>query len=569
MKTRSKMLKGAIAVTCLLTAMLTWGEATASVIDAPHNESNGVGCGSCHTYSLWWQYSPAVSSASPGYAVISDAVCNKCHGPSGSEFRKVSHSSASMGDAHNVDLGTWSTKCVDCHNPHLQAQLDWLPANPTFGDGSMGGGLYLVEGTVSGISDNGNGTTDITFTNAAAKSPWEDPLRWNKKSGNVDRGLILSLRYKVGNEVFGQTYEIVDATASVAVSNASPGVGEGTITIQTGNAPVPTEYNNTNFGIIYGQLINSTINTPNSGAKSVEFFDSQDGFTDSGATTPKAICQVCHTQTTYWRNDGSLNIHNVGTTCTSCHPVAAGFKPNYPDHNDFIAKNTSCGTCHTGAQVVENIHKFNCNTCHAASGPPALKEANPSTPFRQTPAAWTPLNSPPASGDCAECHGADYFDHHQKKNDHSGQVNKAVLNCTAACHFHNKPDTIVDIHKNQCSHCHDLLNGGVKISLAAQYGPGDCTNCHREIAEDPSLHPKATNHVGQVDRAPTCLNTTGCHPGNTITMVHKYNCGSCHELTYLGLRTDFNTAKAFAITPGNCVACHQQTDSDGHNIPAP
>lgn len=569
MEKRLPTLKGkstCAAAAGLLAAVLALGTAHASVLDAPHNESHGVKCGSCHTYSAWWQFSPTKPGTAE-YAGRTDGLCNQCHGANGSEFRKLSHSALSMAETHNQDLGDWSTKCIDCHNPHHQPQLNWLSTSATFGDGSLAGGLYLAEGTIASITDNGNGTTAITFTNAAAKAPWQDTGRWSQKSGNAGRGLLLSLGYTSGEK----TYEIVSASSTAPLTNGPGGTGEGTLTVQSGGDPVDAvKYTGTNFGIIYGQLVNSSITTPNSGAKDVKFFDSQDGLVDgaSGADT-KAICQVCHTKTTYWRNDGSLALHNAGSRCTSCHIIASGFKPIYPDHDSFIARPTSCGSCHTQAKVVEEIHRLNCSTCHAGS-PPALKLADPATPFRQNPPAWTPTNSPPAKGDCGQCHGSDYFNYHQHKNDHSGQVDKAVPNCTAACHFHDKPDTVVDIHKNDCGHCHDLANGGVKISLAAQYGPGNCTNCHRDIAGDPTMHPKAMDHTGQVDRDPSCSNVTGCHPGNTVYQVHPRMCVTCHEPEYFGLKMDlqkYSISKAVAVTPGTCVACHSQTASDGHNVP--
>ncbi|MBU4153232.1 MAG: hypothetical protein KKD63_10145 [Proteobacteria bacterium] len=561
------------ATTGLLAAMLAAGSAYAtSVLDAPHNESHDVHCSSCHSYSLWWQFSPTTPGTAE-YDGRTDDVCNKCHGASGSEFRKLPHSAFSMGDSHNTVLGDWSTKCIDCHDPHLQAQFNWLSATATFGDGSLAGGLYLAEGTIGAITDNNDGTTAITFTNAAAKAPWQDTERWSQKSGNTGRGLLISLGYTTGEK----TYEIISASTTTAITNGAAGLGEGTITVQSGSDPIDSgKYTGSNFGIIYGQLVKSSIATPNSGAKSVKFFDSQDGLVDSasGATT-EAICQVCHTQTHYWKNDGTLTSHNDGSNCTSCHTIAQGFKPNYPDHDEFIAKLTSCVNCHTQTKVVEGIHQFDCNACHAASGPPDLKTVGSSAPFRKDPLVWPTLTPPTANGNCGECHGADYFDFHQNKNNHTGQVDKTVLNCTNACHFHNKTDTVVDIHKNQCTHCHNMTPNadgsfGTKISLAAQYGPGDCINCHQIIADDVTLHLKANDHVGQVDRAPNCLSSTGCHPGNTVFQVHPRMCITCHEPTYFGLKLDFQLygiTKAVAITAGTCINCHSQRVNDGHHSP--
>ena len=48
----------------MLTGMvfaLTGAQAYAEVYvtDAPHNATMDITCGSCHSYSLWWAFSPA------------------------------------------------------------------------------------------------------------------------------------------------------------------------------------------------------------------------------------------------------------------------------------------------------------------------------------------------------------------------------------------------------------------------------------------------------------------------------------------------------------------------------
>jgi hypothetical protein len=48
---------------------------------------------------------------------------------------------------------------------------------------------------------------------------------------------------------------------------------------------------------------------------------------DAGSTD--GACQVCHTTTTYWRNDGSGNDHYPGQNCTVCHPHFTDELPDY------------------------------------------------------------------------------------------------------------------------------------------------------------------------------------------------------------------------------------------------
>jgi hypothetical protein len=61
-----------------------------------------------------------------------------------------------------------------------------------------------------------------------------------------------------------------------------------------------------------------------------------------GDTTYDGICEVCHTQTSHHRNDGSgpQQSHNDGANCTSCHTHLDGFKPP--------AGGSDCTTCHNG-----------------------------------------------------------------------------------------------------------------------------------------------------------------------------------------------------------------------------
>ena len=72
-------------------------------------------------------------------------------------------------------------------------------------------------------------------------------------------------------------------------------------------------------------------------------FQSRPGhFAFASANTPwTGICQGCHTQTNYHRNDSSSgHNHQVGDDCTTCHSHADGFK----------ASGAGCLGCHSTAQ---------------------------------------------------------------------------------------------------------------------------------------------------------------------------------------------------------------------------
>jgi hypothetical protein len=67
------------------------------------------------------------------------------------------------------------------------------------------------------------------------------------------------------------------------------------------------------------------------GNKSIKLLNlvGPNSFADGDATID-GICEVCHTQTNHWRNDGSLagqgaHIGLKGSNCTNCHPHNQGF----------------------------------------------------------------------------------------------------------------------------------------------------------------------------------------------------------------------------------------------------
>ncbi|HEY4716356.1 MAG TPA: hypothetical protein VII00_04555 [bacterium] len=118
-------------------------------------------------------------------------------------------------------------------------------------------------------------------------------------------------------------------------------------------------------GNIY--LVNSSINTPNSGSKAVTF-QSVTNFVDNAAPRD-GICEVCHTKTKYYRNDGTQpQAHNKDTqNCTGCHPHTKAFKPSESSGG------SSCCSCHSDLWAemnsTNNYHHYlnNCEVTNVAS----------------------------------------------------------------------------------------------------------------------------------------------------------------------------------------------------------
>ena len=213
--------------------LLLVATAQASVIDAPHNETQKISCSSCHSYSLWWQYSPTTQNPAPNdHTAIVDAVCMKCHGNSGAEAKAMTHSSTMMDSTLH---GDWGVGCMACHNPHYQGQLAWV--------GSVE--PYLVTGTISNVAYDSNlDQSTITYTGATINPNWPaagdlpTDLDWaNKSLSNPNRGLILVHdTEKTANtfliisanstqvEVHGRLdASLVDATTCVDPATLAPG----------------------------------------------------------------------------------------------------------------------------------------------------------------------------------------------------------------------------------------------------------------------------------------------------------------------------------------------------------
>jgi len=259
-----------------------------SVIDAPHNETWGVTCASCHSYSLWWRYSPLTDTLT-NYASITDAICAKCHTHS-------THTSTIM-------LG-WTGKCVDCHSAHDQAQLTWRTSNPE---------VYLVKGTIDNNAAFSvhDGQTTFTYAPLSAATGWSDPTTWGQKNSVLPpRGLIL---VEDTDNSAANSFAVISATAT-------------TISIKGGLTPA---LKGKTFGLIYGELIKQNILTPTQGNRDVKFFNPKNpvgGYTDSNTPAVTGICQVCHLNTVFWNSNGDNPGHHNGENCTNCHLAAQGFK---------------------------------------------------------------------------------------------------------------------------------------------------------------------------------------------------------------------------------------------------
>ena len=250
--------------------------------DYPHNGS----CTDCHT-------TPTPSGSDllqVGNPPSVNALCLNCHNEVSAPFEET-HSSLNT----SATYGTWSVDCTTCHDPHKQKQVS------TYGSESY---LYnsastsATSGTeYSWIIKNGAGWTEHQWA---------------------------------GYLVIGNTASAPQVLHKIYDNTADTLTVEGPLTdVASGNT----------FAIVYGGLINNSINytktnvTPNvliSGPTKLFENTGQNSFTNGTPTgsppvSTQGICIICHTQTTHQRNDGTDVSHYPGQDCIACHSHEEGF----------------------------------------------------------------------------------------------------------------------------------------------------------------------------------------------------------------------------------------------------
>lgn len=109
----------------------------------------------------------------------------------------------------------------------------------------------------------------------------------------------------------------------------------------------------------------------------IEFTTRPDDYVDGSGG---GICEVCHTQTNYYRTDGTSpgGDHQVGSNCSSCHSHCDEFAgmgaagPGHATHTTVNAKGPdplACSHCHAASYVLAEIVASGvCNTCHSSGG---------------------------------------------------------------------------------------------------------------------------------------------------------------------------------------------------------
>jgi len=532
-------------------------EGYADIIDAPHNLAGGITCQTCHSYSLWWRYSPSTNA--PDRANIIEVVCGNCHAGDGAAPHVTTHSSAALGSLHRETIlppSGWARTCTDCHDPHFQAQLRGWAGNSTVPDTE----LYLAQGTISAITSNG-GSINYTLNQAKTKPAWANPADWTNKT-TPGRGLLLV----VSAGGMENTYKIVSAIEN------SQTPGTGSISVQ---GVIDSSFAGQSFGLIYGQLIKKQIavDPDRDGVfqkADVKFFDGRGGFVDNDpADGITGICQVCHGQTLYFLStvapDPHIDIYGVDNAatlqCTICHNHTVAFGHGSEDGG------SGCAECHnnqhdnhdgtfTYSKHVEHLNvEIKCSACHDlinirdASGKIVLKDgAHLATTTVCVGCHHDGTALPPAGGNPPN--QADYK---------SGWSDTGYVFSCNGCH--GTPPAYATGSPKANSHL-THTNDGIS-----------CDKCHYSTTQDGSTLLKPGTHANNsynVSPAPgvtltyaggTCSNIS-CHLGNTATWGgEKLSCLNCHQTSGSDVEgvIDPNAVAQINIT---------QWNTTGHGRPA-
>ena len=364
-----------ITTVFILSLIFTLIAIQAETLDYPHTSVNSIGCDSCHfVYGDNSSLLVDVSSYSTG---IDDTqynnLCWSCHNDIDAPDVET-HSSLQIDNSY----GDWTVECRTCHNPHSQRQFR-----------IYGSSSYLTSGASTGLT-----ATTLTKTGAG----------WTV---DAYQGLVLipnatsSSRKKYGYKITGNTSDTITVEGPIDQTKAAVG--------------------NT-FAVIYGKLIQSTVQTDQiiglvkTGNKTARYFNSTgaNSFAD-GDSTYDGICEVCHTQTTHFKNDGGgtdqlhTNMNSpAGTNCTVCHQHANGFMGMgggaHPTHvTNAVGPQLACAACHgvnTPPLLADGENLANttvCNNCHSSTGAVIAK-----TQWDNDPGTW--VGSAGEDEFCGSCH---------------------------------------------------------------------------------------------------------------------------------------------------------------------
>jgi|GEM_PF-4229563 hypothetical protein len=482
-------------------------------------------------------------------------LCYSCHNDVIAPSR-APHSSLQT----DTSYGNWAVECKTCHDPHEHEQIGWgassylysstvsnvlidtpvagqstiVDASPSWTDGEFdasGDDFFVVAGDVNDLVDN----VYKVISNSGSNLVVEGTVDTTKTSAGDTFAIILGKLVRstvVLDQIVTYTGVSTSVTSnSITESGAgwTPDQFVGLKLIPNAKLLNPIAYDitsNTSDTIYVSGTFSANAGDPfqvvggiagatpviKSGNKSVRFFNrtGTNSFAD-GDTTYDGICEVCHTQTTYHRNNSSGNhTHNAGTQCTQCHDHTSGFK----GAGDCIScHSTQQGTSRrdVSPDFAKTSHHVStgmptdvltCMACHgnllADRGHPGSATTDPITELEDADTAGTYYTIDPSTSDanlatfCISCHDSD---------------GASRLGANAMQPFADSGDTTAP--PNIASAWGNTYNHSANAT---------CNDCHGDnAAAGTTLDPKYNLHgssnskiLREATEYDTCV-TSGCH----------------------------------------------------------
>jgi hypothetical protein len=220
-----------------------------AAIDAPHNESNNVNCGSCHGQGL-------LNSPFWGGDMTIDQLCLNCHTASSGPYTDISSPLVKTHSSENTSeqYGNWSRECRNCHDPHYQKQKNYKNTDASE--------LYLASGTITSyVVNSGDGTSTLSYDTITYKPGW-DSSTLTKKTTDYRRAILFPNVKKLGF-----SYPVIAIDTPTA----------NTITVKGNVTPVYQYISSSDFAVIYGQFVKDSISIGLPGDVSVMDLNTGDG----------------------------------------------------------------------------------------------------------------------------------------------------------------------------------------------------------------------------------------------------------------------------------------------------
>jgi hypothetical protein len=309
------------------------------------------------------------------------------------------------------------------------------------------------------------------------------------------------------------------------------------------------------------------------------------------------------------------------TTCADCHTNKAGQQHGNPHIDNNFSWDSNCFDCHSGANVVTDVHGGTCTLCH--SGAPATRhnemvgDSANGIDGDATQANDTALNGTWSSVTCQTCHPSGTYTWEAIHTDtatavdHSTAVAATSDSSCETCHtatgsnvainLDNGTGRAADLLHDVCSSCHtadgsldtDKDGNGYVLGTMAS---GDCHQCHTDTYFDTHVHGADTGYINhnvtydsvtdisqisnpvQPQPCENCHGADGVDGGalifdsfSEIVTEHETGCARCHTYTPDGTPPDFSGLIG-ARAASTCTDCHTpklapapSSDHGGHS----